>query len=56
MPRKSPPVQPEAEAYVDSVIETMRQYGAQPKVPKEAYRHTVEQVSKAFQGLRVRQG
>lgn len=54
--KKHSEVRPEAKAYVDSVLETMRTFGAQPNLPKETYNQTVQQVSNAFRGLRPRKG
>lgn len=50
--QKNAAVDPQAQAYVERMISTMKQHGATPSVSKSAQREVAQQVAKAFKGLR----
>lgn len=42
----------QARAYVDSIVELNRKYGAEVKLPRDRYDEAVTEVAAAFRGLR----
>lgn len=50
--KKAAAVDPQAQAYVERMISTMKQHGATPSVSKSAQREVAQRVARAFEGLR----